>query len=156
MARIEESIDVNVPVTTAYNQWTQFEEFPQFMDSIESVTQIDDTHLRWVAEIAGKREEWMAEITEQQPDRMIAWKAEGGHYNSGAVTFEPLGDNQTRINVVFEHEPEGMVESLGSALGVDSRKVKADLERFKELAEARGAETGAWRGEVEQQGHRTR
>jgi uncharacterized membrane protein len=155
MARVEESIEVNVPVSTAYNQWTQFEEFPKFMDAVESVKQIDDTHLRWVAEIGGKREEWEAEITEQKPDQKIAWKAQEGHHNSGTVTFESLGDNQTRINVVMEHETEGMVESLGSAFGADSRKVKGDLERFKELVEGRGTETGAWRGEVEQ-GERVR
>ena len=150
MARVEESIDVNVPVTTAYNQWTQFEEFPRFMDGVESVKQIDDTHLHWVAEIGGKREEWDAEITNQEPDRKLAWRALDGHYNSGTVTFEPLGDNQTRINVVMEHETEGLTETLGSALGADSRKVKDDLERFKEFVESRGTETGAWRGEVEQ------
>ena len=148
MARVEESLELNVPVTTAYNQWTQFEEFPQFMEGVESVTQIDDTHLRWVAEIGGKRHEWTAEITRQEPDREIAWRAEEGHFVSGFVTFEPLGDNQTRINVVMEHETEGLAETLGSALGADSRRVKGDLERFKELVESRGVESGAWRGEV--------
>jgi uncharacterized membrane protein len=155
MARVEESIDVNVPVTTAYNQWTQFEEFPKFMDGVKSVTQIDDTHLRWVAEIGGKEEQWQAEITEQQPDRKIAWRALDGHYNSGTVTFESRGDNQARINVVMEHETEGLTETLGSALGADSRKVKGDLERFKVLVESLATETGAWRGEVEQ-GQRVR
>ena len=150
MARVEESIDVNVPVTTAYNQWTQFEEFPSFMDGVESVKQIDDTHLHWVAEIGGKREEWDAEITNQEPDRKVAWRALDGRYNSGTVTFESLGDNQARINVVIEHETEGLTETLGSALGADSREVKGDLERFKEFVESRGTETGAWRGEVEQ------
>jgi uncharacterized membrane protein len=149
LARIEESIDVNVPVTTAYNQWTQFEEFPRFMEGVESVTQIDDTHLRWVAEIGGKRHEWEAEITKQEPDRKVAWRALDGHYNSGTVMFETLGDNQTRATVVLEHETEGLTEALGSALGVDSRRVKGDLERFKELIESRGVESGAWRGEVE-------
>ena len=155
MARVEESIEVNVPVSTAYNQWTQFEEFPKFMEGVESVKQIDDTHLRWVAEIGGKRHEWEAEITEQKPDQKIAWRAVDGHHNSGIVTFEPVSQNETRITVVMEHETEGMVESLGSALGADSRRVKGDLERFKELVESRGAETGAWRGEVEQ-GQRVR
>jgi uncharacterized membrane protein len=150
MARVEESIDVNAPLTTAYNQWTQFEEFPKFMDGVKSVTQIDDTHLRWVAEIGGTEEQWEAEITEQQPDRKIVWRALDGHHNSGTVTFEPLGDNQTRINVVIEHETEGLTEALGSALGADSRKVKGDLERFKQVVEGLGTETGAWRGEVEQ------
>jgi uncharacterized membrane protein len=112
------------------------------------VKQIDDTHLHWVAEIGGKREEWDAEITHQDPDRKVAWRALDGHFNSGTVTFEPLGDNQTRINVVIEHETEGLTEALGSALGADGRKVKGDLERFKEFVESRGTETGAWRGEV--------
>ncbi len=155
MARVEESIDVNVPVTTAYNQWTQFEEFPKFMDGVKSVTQIDDTHLRWIAEIGGKEEQWEAEITEQQPDRKIAWRAKDGQYNSGTVTFESLGDNQTRVNVVMEYETEGLTEALGSALGADTRKVKGDLERFKQVVEGLGTETGAWRGEVEQ-GQRVR
>jgi uncharacterized membrane protein len=155
MARVEESIEVNVPLSTAYNQWTQFEEFPKFMEGVESVTQIDDTHLRWVAEIGGKRHEWQAEITEQKPDERVAWRALDGHYNSGIVTFEPVNETATRINVVMEHEAEGMLESLGSALGADSRRVKGDLERFKELIESRGVESGAWRGEV-RQGERTR
>jgi uncharacterized membrane protein len=155
MARIEESIVVEVPVTTAYNQWTQFEEFPKFMDGVESVKQIDDTRLHWVAEVGGKREEWDAEIVEQVPDRKISWRALDGNLNSGRVTFESLGDNQTRINVVIEHESEGMTEALGSALGMDSRRVKGDLERFKELVESRGVESGAWRGEVHE-GERVR
>jgi uncharacterized membrane protein len=155
MARIEESIDVNVPVSTAYNQWTQFEEFPKFMDGVESVTQLDDTHLRWVAEIGGKRDEWKAEIAEQRPDERVAWKATEGRGNSGVVTFHRLGDNQTRVSVQMEHETEGLTETLGSALGADSRRVKGDLKRFKELIESRGVETGAWRGEVER-GERVR
>ena len=149
MAHVEESIMVNVPVSSAYNQWTQFEEFPRFMEGVESVTQKDDTHLHWVAEIGGERREWDAEITEQVPDQRVAWKAIGGHGNSGVVTFQPADEGSTRMNVRFEHEAEGLKEQLGSALGLDSRKVKADLERFKEFVEARGQETGAWRGEVE-------
>jgi uncharacterized membrane protein len=148
MARIEESFVVDVPVSTAYNQWTQFEEFPKFMEGVESVKQIDDTRLHWVAEIGGKREEWDAEIVEQQPDRKISWRVLDGYHSSGTVTFERLGDNQTRINVVMEHETEGLTETLGSALGMDSRRVKGDLERFKDLVERRGVESGAWRGEV--------
>jgi uncharacterized membrane protein len=155
MARVEESVEVNVPVSTAYNQWTQFEEFPKFMEGVESVTQVDDTHLRWVAEIGGQRHQWEAEITEQKPDQRIAWRALDGHYNSGTVVFEPIDGGRTRITVVMEHETDGLVETLGSALGADSRQVKGDLERFKELIEARGVESGAWRGEVEQ-GQRTR
>jgi uncharacterized membrane protein len=148
MAHVEESIVVNVPVSTAYNQWTQFEEFPRFMEGVESVTQKDDTHLRWVAEIGGERREWDAEITEQVPDQRVAWTAIDGHGNSGIVTFQPLDEDSTRITVRMEHETEGLKEQLGSALGADSRRVKGDLERFKEFIEARGRETGAWRGEV--------
>jgi len=155
MTRIEESIVVEVPVTTAYNQWTQFEEFPKFMAGVESVKQIDDTRLHWVAGVGGKREEWDAEIVEQVPDRKVSWRAVDGNHNSGTVTFESLGDNQTRIAVVMEHETEGLTETLGSALGMDSRRVKSDLERFKELVESRGVESGAWRGEV-REGERVR
>jgi uncharacterized membrane protein len=155
MATIEESIEVNVPVHTTYNQWTQFEDFPHFMEGVESVEQIDDTHLRWVAEIGGERREWVAAITEQVPDQRVAWKATGGHGNSGVVTFKPLDENSTLVTVRMEHETEGLKEQLGSALGADSRRVKGDLKRFKEFIEIRGAETGAWRGEVER-GERVR
>ena len=155
MATIEESIEVNVPVSTAYNQWTQFEEFPTFMEGVESVQQLDDAHLRWVAEIGGKRREWEAEISEQKPDERVAWKATSGHGNSGVVTFHRLDDNRSRVTVQMEHEAEGLTEQLGSVLGSDSRQVKSDLERFKQLIESRGRETGAWRGEVER-GERTR
>jgi uncharacterized membrane protein len=147
---IEQSIEVNVPVSTAYNQWTQFEEFPSFMDGIESVTQLDDTHLRWVAEIAGKKHEWKAEITEQKPDERVAWRAEDGKTNAGVVTFHRIDDTKTRIMVQMDWEPEGAVESAGAAVGADDRRVKGDLERFKQLIESRGQESGAWRGEVEQ------
>jgi uncharacterized membrane protein len=155
MAMIEESIDVNVPVHTVYNQWTQFEEFPQFMEGVESVEQIDDTHLRWVAEAGGERREWVSAITEQRPDELVAWKATGGHGNSGVVAFHRLDDNATHVMVQMEHETEGLKEQLGSALGADSRRVKGDLKRFKEFIESRGRETGAWRGEVER-GERVR
>jgi uncharacterized membrane protein len=149
MASVTESIDVNVPVRTAYNQWTQFEEFPRFMEGVKSVSQLDDTHLRWAAEVSGKEHEWKAEITEQRPDERVAWKAIEGHGNSGVVTFHRLSDDETRVTVQLEHETEGMMETLGSALGADSRRVKGDLDRFKELIEGRGVESGAWRGEVE-------
>jgi uncharacterized membrane protein len=155
MATVNESIEVDVPVSTAYNQWTQFEEFPKFMEGIESVRQLDDTHLHWVAEFGGERHEWDAEITEQEPDRVIAWRARDGKYNSGRLRFEPLGSDRTRIDVELTWDPEGLKEELGSVLGSDSRRVKGDLERFKELLESRGVETGAWRGEVHQ-GERTR
>jgi uncharacterized membrane protein len=147
---IEQSIDVNVPVRTAYNQWTQFEEFPEFMQGVEHVDQIDDTHLRWKAEIGGTSHEWDAEITEQRPDERVAWKSTTGKGNSGAVTFHRLGEDQTRIMLQLDWEPEGAKESAGSALGFDNRTVKGDLERFKQLIESRGTESGAWRGEVRQ------
>jgi uncharacterized membrane protein len=150
MATIEESIDVNVPVSTAYNQWTQFEEFPEFMEGIESVQQIDDTHLLWTAEIGGEREEWRAEISEQTPDQRIAWHATEGKTNAGVVTFHRIDDNTTRVMLQMDWEPEGMKEKVGAAVGSDTRRVKGDLERFKELIEKRGTPTGAWRGEVEQ------
>jgi uncharacterized membrane protein len=149
MARIEESIEVNVPLSTAYNQWTQFEEFPEFMEGIESVQQIDDTHLLWTAEIGGQREEWRAEISEQKPDERVAWHATEGRTNAGVVTFHRIDDTTTRVMLQMDWEPEGMKESAGAALGMDNRRVKGDLERFKELIERRGAESGAWRGEVE-------
>jgi len=149
MPKIEESVEVEVPVSTAYNQWTQFEEFPSFMDGVESVTQLDDTHLRWVASIGGREEEWDAEITEQRPDRKIAWRATAGKPNAGVVTFQKLDERRTKIMLELDWESEGMVEALGSKLGQDSRKVKGDLERFRELIEAQGAESGAWRGEVQ-------
>ena len=148
MAEVRESIEVNVPVSTAYNQWTQFEEVPTFMENVESVTQIDDTHLRWVAEVGGKRDEWEAEITRQEPDRVIAWRAVDGKHNSGEAKFEPIGPDRTRIEVAMTWEPDGLMETLGDKLGADERSVKDGLERFKELVESRGAETGAWRGEI--------
>ncbi|MGZ8782019.1 MAG: SRPBCC family protein [Gaiellaceae bacterium] len=149
MARIEESVDVEVPVATAYNQWTQFEEFPTFMEGIEQVRQVDDTHLHWVAEFGGKREEWDAEITEQHADHRVAWKATSGKGNAGVVTFHRIDDAQTRVMVQMDWEPEGVTEKIGVALGMDDRRVQGDLKRFKELIEGRGDETGAWRGEVE-------
>ncbi len=148
MAEVSESIEVNVPVSVAYDQWTQFEEFPQFMENVESVTQIDDTHLHWVAEMGGRRAEWDAEITYQDPDSHVAWRAVDGKDNRGAVEFRPLGEDRTEIRVRMSWEAEGPVEALGSAAGVDDRGVKSDLNRFKELVESRGVPTGAWRGEV--------
>jgi uncharacterized membrane protein len=150
MPSIEESIEVEVPVRSAYNQWTQFEEFPQFMDGVESVTQLDDTHLRWVASIAGKRREWEAEITEQVPDERVAWRATDGKGNAGVVTFHKLDDARSKVMAQIDWEPEGLVETLGAAAGQDDRRVRGDLERFKELIESRGVESGAWRGEVSQ------
>ncbi len=149
MASVVESIDVTVPVSTAYNQWTQFEDFPRFMEGVKSVTQIDDTHAHWVAEIAGDEQEWDAEITEQHPDERVAWRATSGAANAGVVTFHRIDDGTTRVTLQMDVEPEGVVENLGTFLGFLDRRVKGDLERFKEFIESRGAETGAWRGEVE-------
>jgi uncharacterized membrane protein len=150
MATVEKSIDVNVPVDTAYNQWTQFEDFPRFMEGVKEVKQLDDTHLHWIAEIAGKTKEWNAEITEQVPDMRIAWRSTAGAPNGGVVTFHRLSEDITRIMLQIDYDPEGVTENVGDAVGVVSRRIEGDLERFKEFIESRGQETGAWRGEVEQ------
>jgi uncharacterized membrane protein len=145
---IEKSIDINVPVRTAYNQWTQFEEFPRFMEGVESVKQINDTTLHWVANVAGERKEWQARITEQVPDHHISWRSEGGDFTSGMVSFQALGPNKTRVTVRLNYEPKGAAEKLGDMLGMASRRVEGDLERFKDFIESKGHETGAWRGTV--------
>jgi uncharacterized membrane protein len=150
MTTVQESIEVDVPVRTAYNQWTQFEEFPRFMEGVEEVRQIDDTHLRWRAGVAGKEKEWTAEITEQRPDERVAWKNVDGAENAGVVTFHRIGDETSRVTVQIDTEPEGIVEAAGEAVGVLDRRVRGDLERFKEFIESRGRESGAWRGEVKQ------
>ena len=149
MASVVESIDVAAPVSTVYNQWTQFEEFPRFMEGVKSVTQTDDTHLHWVAEVAGREVEWDAEITEQHPDERVAWRATSGAENAGVVTFHRIDDETTRVTLQLDADPEGIVEGVGTALGFLDRRVKGDLERFKEFLEHRGSETGAWRGNVE-------
>jgi uncharacterized membrane protein len=146
---IEESIDIAVPVSTAYNQWTQFESFPRFMEGVDRVEQKGDTGLHWVAEVGGQRREWDAEITEQHPDERVAWKAVGNEGPNGVVTFHELDDAHTKVMLQMAYDPEGVKESIGSAFGFDSRRVKGDLESFKEFIEERGAETGAWRGDVE-------
>jgi uncharacterized membrane protein len=148
MPTVEESIEVEVPVRTAYNQWTQFEEFPKFMEGVEHVQQKDDTHLHWVASVGGKTEEWDAKITEQIPDQKVAWKATSGKGNAGIVTFQPVANDKTRITVQMDWEAEGFAEKAGGAIGLDSHRVQGDLDRFKEMIESRGGETGAWRGEV--------
>jgi uncharacterized membrane protein len=149
MASVVESIDVKVPVSTAYNQWTQFEDFPRFMDGVTTVTQIDDTHVHWVAEINGRTKEWDAEISEQRPDERVAWRSTSGPEHAGVVTFHRIDDETSRVTLQMDVEPEGIVENVGTALGLLERQVKGDLERFKEYIESRGTETGAWRGEVE-------
>lgn len=150
MPTIEQSIDVDVPVRTAYNQWTQFEEFPKFMDGIEEVRQVDETTLHWKAQVAGREREWDAKITEQTPDQRIAWTDEAGKTNAGVVTFHKLDDGVTRVMVQMDWEAEGLIEKVGEKLGFDERTLKADLENFKKFIESRGEETGAYRGETEQ------
>ena len=151
MASIEKSIEVKVPVHTAYNQWTQFEEFPRFMEGVEEVRQLDDTHLHWRANIGGKEEQWDAVITEQIPDERIAWRNTSGAPNAGVITFHKLDPQRTKLMLQVDYEPQGAMENIGSALGVVGRRIEGDLERFKEFIESRGAETGGWRGEVRQQ-----
>jgi uncharacterized membrane protein len=146
---VEESVDVHVPLTTAYNQWTQFEEFPRFMEGVEEVRQTDATHLHWRADIAGTEREWDAEITEQHPDERVAWAATSGARNAGAVTFHHLDPETTRVMLQLEFEPEGFVEKAGDALGFVKRRAKGDLERFKDYIEARGVESGGWRGDID-------
>jgi uncharacterized membrane protein len=148
VASVEESIVVDVPVHVAYNQWTQFEEFPKFMEGVDSVTQMDDTHLRWRAEVGGEAREWTAEIVEQVPDSRIWWRALDIKGPNGVVTFRPHDENGTEVTVRMEYEPDDFKETVGSLAGVDSRRVKGDLERFKEFLETRQRETGAWRREV--------
>ncbi|MDQ4005606.1 MAG: SRPBCC family protein [Actinomycetota bacterium] len=150
MTTVEQSIEVNVPVRTAYNQWTQFEDFPQFMEGVQEVKQITDTRLRWHAQILGVDREWEAEIDEQTPDQRIAWHAIDGTTNAGVVTFHRLDDGLTKVMLQLELAPEGIIEKAGDWLGLIDTRVKGDLERFKTFIEGRGGETGAWRGEVEQ------
>ncbi len=151
-ATVEQSIDVNVPIGTVYNQWTQFEEFPRFMENVEEVKQLDDRRLHWVAAFGSERHEWEAEIVEQHPEERVAWRNVDGKDNAGVVTFHKLDDATTRVAVQLDFVPEGLKERIGSALGAPDRRVKADLERFKDFIESRGRETGAWRGDVPREG----
>jgi|SRR5690625_1146299 len=151
MSTIEESIEVDVPVSTAYNQWTQFESFPQFMDGVDSITQIDDTRNRWVVTVGGQTREVETEITEQHPDERIAWRSvTGDTRHAGVVTFHRISDQQTRVMIQMDWEPEDAAEKAGAAVGADARQIKADAKRFKEFIESRGVETGGWRGDVDQ------
>ena len=150
MANIERSIDVDVPVRAAYDQWTQFEEFPSFMEGVEEIRQIDDTHTHWRTKVAGREKEFDAVVTEQRPDERIAWSSQDGPEHAGVVTFHRLGDSETRVMLQMDYEPEGPAEKAGDLLGVVKHRVKGDLERFKELVEAEGVAGGAWRGEVDQ------
>ena len=149
MESVQKSIEVEVPLSTAYNQWTQFEEFPRFMEGIKEVRQLDDARLHWRSEIAGKEEEWDAEITSQVPDQRVAWRSISGATNAGIVTFHPVGDDRTRIDLRIEYEPDGMIQKVGDMLGAVDRRVEGDLERFKTFIEERGNETGAWRGSIQ-------
>jgi uncharacterized membrane protein len=155
MSNVTEHVDVSVPVRTAYNQWTQFEEFPRFMEGVEEIRQLDDKRLFWKTKIGGLHREFETEITEQHPDHRVAWKSTGGTQHAGVVTFHRLSDNTTRVTVQLDTEPEGIVEKAGDALGIVKRRVKGDLDRFKQLIEERGVESGAWRGEIEQPGEAT-
>ena len=146
--KVEKSVQVDVPLSTAYNQWTQFEDFPHFMGGVKEVRQLDDRRLHWVAEIAGVRREWEASVLEQVPDQKIAWAATAGATNAGAVRFEPAGAGSTIVYLTLEYEPEGVVEQVGDKLGIVERQVQSDLERFKKLVESEGYASGAWRGSI--------
>ena len=146
--KVEKSIVVNVPVDTVYNQWTQFEEFPQFMQGVEKVEQLDDKRLHWHADIGFKEKQWDAVIVDQVPDQRIAWQSTSGVPNGGAVTFQPVDANRTLVKLRLNYDPEGLLENVGDSLGIVSRRVEGDLERFKTFIESRGTETGAWRGSV--------
>lgn len=150
MSKIMEAVEVAVPVRTAYDQWTQFETFPSFMEGVKSVRQLDETTLEWVADVGGREKRWNAKITEQEPDRRIAWTSTEGAHNAGVVTFHRIDDGVSRVTLQLDVDPEGPVENVGDALGLVKGRVKGDLERFKTFIEARGRETGAWRGKVEQ------
>jgi uncharacterized membrane protein len=149
MSRITDHIDVDVPVTVAYDQWTQFESFPQFMEGVERVVQLDEKTLDWTASIAGKTKHWRAEIVQQEPDRLVSWRSLDGARNDGTVRFEALDAGTCRITLELDLEPDGPIEATGDALGFVSRRVKGDLERFREFIESRGEATGAWRGRIE-------
>jgi len=152
MTTVTESVDVQVPVSTAYNQWTQFESFSQFMDGVDEVRQLDDTHTHWVTSIGGVRREFDAKITEQHPDERVAWKSESGPTHAGVVTFHRLDEAKTRVTAQMEIDPDGFVENVADKLGIIDRKVKGDMQRFKSFIEHRGQETGAWRGDVDRSG----
>jgi uncharacterized membrane protein len=153
MERLQKSIEVDCPLNQVYNQWTQFEEFPRFMEGVKSVKQVDDTRLHWVAEIAGKEKQWTAKIIEQIPDHRIAWESESGEFTSGVVSFQSLNPNRTRVSLEIAYDPKGFMENAGDAIGVVSRRIEGDLKRFKEFIENRGQETGGWRGTI-REGHR--
>jgi uncharacterized membrane protein len=147
--QVLDSIDVDVPVSTAYNQWTQFETFPKFMEGVERIDQITPTRTHWVTKIAGVGREFDAEITEQHPDERVAWTTENGTHQSGVVTFHRISDTTTRVTLQLDHDPQGLLETVGDALGIVQRRVKGDLENFKSFIEKRGVEEDGWRGDVD-------
>jgi uncharacterized membrane protein len=150
MPQIIETVDVNVPVSVAYNQWTQFESFPHFLDEVVSITQIDDTHNHWVVNVGGAEREFDAEITEQHPDERVAWRSIGGETeHAGVVTFHKLDESTTRVTAQIDWDPQGLLEKVGALVGAGSHAVKKDLDNFKEFIEGRGSATGSWRGDVE-------
>jgi uncharacterized membrane protein len=154
MSTITESVDVKVSVSTAYNQWTQFESFPKFMDGVEEIRQVDDTHTHWTVNVAGVTREFDATITEQNHDERVAWTSDSGPTHAGVITFHRIGDDTTRVTAQMDIDPDGFVESVADKLGILDRKVKGDMERFKTFIESRGAqETGAWRGDVDRPSH---
>ncbi len=148
MPRFESTVHVDVPVRVAYDQWTQFEEFPRFMEGVEDVRQLDDRRLHWVVSVGGRRAEWDAKILEQHPDRRISWISEDGRQTRGTVMFEPRGEQRTFVRLSLGYQAEGFVEAVGSAAGLDRRRIEGDLVRFKELIEGRGTESGAWREDI--------
>jgi uncharacterized membrane protein len=145
---VSTDIEVEVPLSVAYNQWTQFEEFPKFMEGVEEVRQLDDTRLHWTAQVAGKRAEWDAKILEQHPDEQVSWISEDGKKTRGTVNFEQLGPTRTRVRLQLGYRTEGIREMLGAAVGLDRRRIRGDLNRFKAFIESRGSETGGWRGDI--------
>jgi uncharacterized membrane protein len=152
MARVEKTVEVERPLRMVYDQWTQFEEFPRFMEGVEEVHQLDDRTLHWKAKIGGRTEEWTAEIVQQQPDESIAWRHTRGAVNSGVVIFAPIDAERCRVTLALEYDPQGFIEKAGDVLGVVSRRVEGDLERFKRFVEERPSETGAWRGQIKPTG----
>jgi len=148
MTTVQKTLEIGVPVSTAYNQYTQFESFPEFMEGVKQVRQLDDKRLHWTTEIGGQLREWEAEIVEQVPDQVIAWRSITGKTNDGRVMFRPLDAGRSEISVEVDYDPEGLVETVGDKLGFVDRRVEGDLERFKKFVESRGVETGAYRGEI--------
>jgi uncharacterized membrane protein len=152
VASITKSVDVHVPIEKAYNQWTQFETFPQFMGGVDEIKQLDDRHLHWKVTVGGQHREFDAEVTEQHPEERVAWRSIDGKTHAGVVTFHKLAPDETRVTVQMEWQPEGIAEKAGSVVGIDDRQVSSDLDKFKEFIENRSKETGAWRGDIPREG----